>query len=128
MRPRVDSLCPEDQSLRSSIASQFSDDTGVVSGQVVSVALEPLAGSHVTLSPTDQRVDTRVDGTFRFEQLPPGNYTITVERPGFGSAQQALRIVPRGGTRVTATLGASIICLTSRRGFGRGLHSAPGPL
>src|SRR5512146_3500246 len=83
VRRLVESPCPEDQSLRSSIASQFSDDTGVVIGQVVSVALEPLAGSHVALSPTDQRVDTRADGTFRFEHIPPGSYTITVQRTGF---------------------------------------------
>lgn len=114
VRPRVDSLCPEDQSLRSSVASQFSDDSGVVTGQVMSLALEPLAGSHVTLSPTNQRMETRGDGSFRFEHLPPGSYTITVQRPGFGSAQQALRIVPHGGARVTAALGASVICLTEQ--------------
>jgi hypothetical protein len=114
VRPRADSICPEERSLQSSIASQTNSDTGVVTGRVVSVALEPLAGSHVTLSPLGQRMETRADGTFRFERLSPGSYTVSVRRTGFGSARQVLRIMPHSGAQVTATLGVSVISLTEQ--------------
>jgi hypothetical protein len=111
---RSSSLCAYDESLKSSIATEFSRDSGTIAGRVVSIALEALTGSRVTLSPSGQHIDTGADGSFRFEHLAPGSYEIAVDRPGYGHVQQQVRLLASGGARVTVTLGASVICLTDR--------------
>jgi hypothetical protein len=114
VHPRGNALCPYDDSMHSSLATEFSSDTGVVAGRVVSIALEPLTGARIALLPSTQHLETRADGRFRFSHLAPGDYEIVVEQVGYGSARGRVRLLPNGGTRVTATLGASVVCLTGR--------------
>jgi len=113
-RSHPSSLCPYDESLGSSISREFSSDTGVIAGRVISIALQPLAGSHVTLLPLDKRSETRDDGRFHFDHLSPGDYQVVVERTGFGRTQRRVRVLANGGAELIATLGASVLCLTTR--------------
>ncbi len=46
-----------------------------------SVAGEPLANATVTLEGTERRTNTSVDGTYRFNDLEAGTYTVTFSHP-----------------------------------------------
>src|SRR5450755_195937 len=63
-----------------------------------------VAGAKVTLQPNEggAPVTVRADatGSFRFDAVPPGNYTITVERDGFKPAMSRVRV----GSRPVAAL------------------------
>lgn len=66
--------------------------TGAVEGRIVDVEEErPLAGATVTVSgplPRSRTAVTGEDGRFRFPGLPPGNYELTVSKPGYTGFEQ----------------------------------------
>lgn len=43
----------------------------------------PLSNASVTLMPSNRTMQTGEDGTFTFEQLDPGQYTISVQKEGY---------------------------------------------
>lgn len=44
---------------------------------------EPLSNAAVTLNPTNRTLQTGEDGNFVFEELDPGQYTISVQKEGY---------------------------------------------
>ena len=63
--------------------------TGAINGKVTDVSGAVMPGATVTVrSPSMQGVRTGVtaaDGAYRFPALPPGDYKITYELPGFAT-------------------------------------------
>jgi hypothetical protein len=49
---------------------------------------EPIPGAQVVLSPTNESVVCNKDGSFRFDNLPPGKYTVRASAGGFRNAEQ----------------------------------------
>jgi len=68
--------------------AQISSGTGAIQGVVTDPQGASVAGAKVTLTNTDTGVQTaegtsKTDGSFVFPLLPPGNYKITIQAPGF---------------------------------------------
>jgi iron complex outermembrane receptor protein len=57
---------------------------GVITGFVYNDATgEGIPGADVVLVPSEIAVQTGADGSFRFENVPGGSYTIRVNAPGY---------------------------------------------
>ena len=64
----------------------------------------------VTLeSASDRLVETGPDGSFEFQQLPPGDYVLTATLPGFLPARQTFRLQPAETKVFTVTLSILIL-------------------
>ena len=75
-----------------SFAYSQSKETGAIVGAAVDEENAPLPGVTITLS-SPQLMGTRTavtggDGSYRFPALPPGNYVVTAELPGFITVRQ----------------------------------------
>ena len=82
-----------------------SKETGAVVGTTLDEDNAPLPGVTITLSSPqlmgDRIVVTGADGSFRFPALPPGDYVVTAELPGFTT-------VRRENIRVSTTVRLTI--------------------
>jgi len=82
-----------------------SKETGAVVGTTLDEDNAPLPGVTITLSSPqlmgDRIVVTGADGSFRFPALPPGDYVVTTELPGFTT-------VRRENVRVSTTVRLTI--------------------
>lgn len=70
--------------------------TGSITGTVTTEAGAPLAGVRVTLDPGGHATITDVRGSFRFTALPAGNFSVSVARLGYESAEQLITLSPGG--------------------------------
>lgn len=71
------------------------DDTGVIRGVVVDPAIRPLAGAAVTVADADGVVKEEVtgaEGTFGFDGLAEGTYTVRATKLGYNGAPQAVDV------------------------------------
>src|SRR2546421_1382049 len=73
-----------------------------LSGRVAGPDGDPVAGATGTVVELHRVALTRADGAYRFADLPPGHYTITVR--GLGFAPVARDVVVRGATTLSVTL------------------------
>ena len=73
-----------------------------LSGRVADPDGDPVAGATVTVVELHRVALTRADGAYRFADLPPGHYTITVR--GLGFAPVARDVTIRGATTLSVTL------------------------
>src|SRR5881275_3077399 len=73
-----------------------------LSGRVADPGGNPVAGATVTVVELHRVAVTRADGAYRFADLPPGRYTITVR--GLGFAPVARDVAVRGATALSVTL------------------------
>src|SRR2546421_7815472 len=73
-----------------------------LSGRVADPGGNPVAGATVTVVELHRVAVTRADGAYRFADLPPGRYTITVR--GLGFAPVARDVTVRGATGLSVTL------------------------
>ena len=65
-----------------------------ISGNVVDESLGlPLDNAHITLSPTMLTVTTDSDGSFSFDNIDPGEYTITVQKTGYYPNRQIITAI-----------------------------------
>ncbi|MGC2232126.1 MAG: TonB-dependent receptor, partial [Candidatus Acidiferrum sp.] len=84
--------------------------TGAISGVVVDSSGGTIAGAEVQIidSRTEamaRKLDTNTDGIFVATLLPPGNYTVVVNRSGFAEAKATdIEVRVTETTRVTMTL------------------------
>ena len=60
--------------------------TAAIQGQILDAEDRPLAGAVVALS--ESSASTRSDGTFSFEALTPGTYSLTIAAAGFRAVEQ----------------------------------------
>ncbi len=73
-----------------------------VRGRALDAAKEPLDLVDVQLLPLGRHVRTASAGTFNFEDVPPGSYTLRVRRLGFSEVTKSITVpVPTGTLTVT---------------------------
>ncbi|HEU4884610.1 MAG TPA: TonB-dependent receptor [Longimicrobium sp.] len=89
-------------------------ETGTVSGRVLSPAGEPLEGAAVTATPTSggraRRATSGTDGSYRVAGLAPGAWTLRATRLGFAAAVQQVT-VRAGEQRVELQLSDQAVVL-----------------
>lgn len=73
-----------------------------LSGTVQDAAGSPVPGVEITLLPSAQRTESDAEGRFRFSNLVPGEYQVTVTGKGFVPAQRNVQV--NGATSVALTL------------------------
>ncbi|HUR25483.1 MAG TPA: carboxypeptidase-like regulatory domain-containing protein [Candidatus Thermoplasmatota archaeon] len=74
---------------------QATKTTGVIRGVVVDVAVRPVADVTVELrgGNATQQATSKADGAFGFDSLPPGDYFLTANKPGYIGSQQSTQVV-----------------------------------
>jgi hypothetical protein len=87
-------------------------DTGSLSGAVFDRHGEPLAEATVKISgerlPLGRDVATGSNGTFLFDYLLPGTYTVEVDKPGVGNARRTAVIEVGKDTQVDFVVGIAL--------------------
>ena len=69
------------------------DLTGAIAGTVLDFdTRDPLAEAQITTSPPTSALRTGEDGTFRLEDIPTGNYTVTASRSGYQSSSVTIAV------------------------------------
>lgn len=69
-----------------------------LTGQVVDASnQEPVADAQVTLQGENQETTTGGDGTFTFEDVEPGTYTLTATAEGYQEWEQEVEVTEQGG-------------------------------
>src|SRR5262245_27231581 len=90
----------------------FAADTGSVSGSVFDQNGSPVAEAVVTLSgvhlPVGRTVQTGANGTYLFEFLLPGEYSISIEKPGVGTARRAAIVAVGKDTQLDSVIGITL--------------------
>lgn len=85
--------------------------TGSVSGIVQDDSGQPLPGATVTITgpmlPAGQVDVSRENGAFDFERLPPGDYEVSAELSGMGTARRAVIVAVGRDTQVNLDLGGA---------------------
>ena len=91
--------------------SAHAQQTGSVSGVVQDESGQALPGATVTIQgpllPAGQTEVSRENGAFDFEKLPPGEYQLTAEISGMGTAQRAVVVAVGRDTQVNLGLGGA---------------------
>ena len=84
-----------------------SDDQGLVlPGGTVTVSSDQLPGG-------PRSVVTNASGQYRFPNLPPGDYTLTVELPGFGTyIEEGMQVLVGGTVERAVSLGLATVAET----------------
>jgi len=86
------------------------DQQGEVMGTVVDRATgSPVVAAQVRVSEIGRSDMTHADGTFHLHRLPPGEYTLVVQRIGYATTRQQIRVEDGEVTRVTIELAESAI-------------------
>jgi iron complex outermembrane receptor protein len=70
----------------------------LVSGKVTRDSGDAMAGATVVLEELRREVRTATDGTYRFENVPPGNYHISVRAEGYSTRRTEVAVTPEGAT------------------------------
>jgi hypothetical protein len=107
-------LCPIFWLLLVLIAgTAFAQQTGSVSGIVRGAGGDPLPGATVTIKgplvPTGVTEVSRENGAYDFERLPPGEYELTAELSGMGTAERAVIVAVGRDTQVDLDLGGAAV-------------------
>lgn len=69
-----------------------------LTGQVVdAMNQEPVANAQITLQGENQETSTGDDGTFTFENVEPGTYTLTATAEGYEEWEQEVEVTEQGG-------------------------------
>ncbi|HKY61748.1 MAG TPA: TonB-dependent receptor [Gemmatimonadota bacterium] len=69
-------------------------DRGTIAGSVLTAGGAPAADARVTLVGARRRAEVGADGSFRFENLPPGSYLVQAESPRSGIAVERIELAP----------------------------------
>jgi iron complex outermembrane receptor protein len=69
-----------------------------VTGRVTLDAGDPMAGAAVVLEELKREVRTGEDGTYRFDDIPPGNYHVSVRAEGYSTRRTEVTVTDQGAT------------------------------
>ncbi|MEW6323032.1 MAG: TonB-dependent receptor [Acidobacteriota bacterium] len=69
-----------------------------VAGKVTRDTGEVMAGALVVIDELKRETRTTEEGTFRFENVPPGNYHVSVRAEGYSSRRTEIAVGPQGAT------------------------------
>ena len=78
-------------------AQQARPGSAVLAGIVVDTAGKPIDGAEITVPDLRARTFTRDDGTYRFENVPPGTYQMRARKIGFGPSVRRYSVDSIGG-------------------------------
>lgn len=67
-------------------------DKGLIRGIVVDDLIVPVEGATVILMNQDQETTTDAEGGFVFLNLEPGNYFLSIQKPGYTEIQQSVAV------------------------------------
>lgn len=84
--------------------------TGRVVGRVTDAATgQPVSGVQVRIRELGRSELSHGDGSFHFERLPAGTFTLTAQRIGYGSEQRTVRVVSNDSATLALALSPSAI-------------------
>lgn len=109
---------PVGAATKAQTVAQATVGQGTVTGKVTDSRGNPLAGAAVTIEGGGRTYSqtSKSDGSFQLD-LPPGVYTITVNRGGFQTAQNDIAVI--AGARFDATVALQEVNLSSLQVIGR---------
>lgn len=85
---------------------------GALHGTVTDAATgQPVAGATLRLRESGRREVSHADGTFHFDGLAPGSYTLSAERIGYAPAERAVRVTGGGTAALALPLAPSALQL-----------------
>lgn len=85
--------------LISSQALSQEESTAAVTGTVIDViSEEPIEGVEVTIPDLELSATTNVEGTFSFESVEPGTYTVKAEIEGYENWKKEVEVIEEGKT------------------------------
>ncbi len=98
--------------LLASGAAAAAADTGSASGAVFTQDGQPVPGAAVHISggtlPVGRDTVTDANGVYRFDYLPPGEYTVAVNAPGAGNVTRTAVVAVGRDTQVDVLLGVAV--------------------
>lgn len=97
-------------------------ETGTIEGVLVSATDAPVPAARVRLMETHREELSHRDGTFHFERLAPGRYTVVVDHLGYRSAERIVDVLAGRTTdvRIVMTVAAvELGSITVTGGLGR---------
>lgn len=103
------------------LAAHMSAQTtnGAIAGSLQDLAGAVMVSAKIEIQPSGRQTATDNQGTFRFLNLPPGQYTLTASYVGFQTFQTTVNVVAGQTTNVNATLkvgsGADSVLVTAPR-------------
>ena len=83
-----------------------------ISGTVTFVSGDPAPGVSIELVPGGQQAVTGSDGTFNFDRVPFGSYTVTAALAGYATASASATVTPDEDASLTFTLQRSQLLLS----------------
>lgn len=80
------------------IASEAAGQGATLSGKVTRDTGEAMAGAAVVLEEVRREARTGTDGTYRFDNVPPGAYHVSVRAEGYSTRRTEVNVTPPGAT------------------------------
>jgi iron complex outermembrane receptor protein len=78
------------------IAPAVLAQTAFIAGRVTLASGEPMGGAAVFLEELKRQVRTAPDGTYRFDEVPPGEYHVSVRAEGYSTGRTEVTVTPEG--------------------------------
>ncbi len=78
--------------------------TARLTGRVLNRASQPIVGARVQLEGTARAADTRGNGEFVLDSLPPGTQTVTVRKLGYAPTELAVDLSSRTTSAITLAM------------------------
>lgn len=79
-------------------ASRAAAQAGFIAGKVTRDNGDPMTGAAVVLEELRREVRTADDGTYRFENVPPGAYHVSVRAEGYSTRRTEVTVTPAGAS------------------------------
>lgn len=90
--------------------SAMTDDSGTLMGQVVDrETLDPVAYAYLHIEELNRTITAHSDGTFQFNNLPSGTYTLSVYRIGYQTLSQSVTISDDETTEIQISLKSTVL-------------------
>jgi len=86
---------PDSAGLPAPVAPPRLVGTARLTGRVVNRANQPIAGARVQLEGTARAAETRANGEFSLDSLPPGTQTVTARKLGYTPVESAVDLSSR---------------------------------
>jgi len=91
-------------------AQERIDRTSAIHGRVVDAqTMQPVAGAYVRLRELGRNELSHSDGSFHFERVAPGTYTVIAQRIGYAPAERSVTVAAGATADVSISLASSAI-------------------